>query len=208
MGIRLDTRLTWRPHIEELLPKLASAVYAIKRIRTTINTSAARSTYFALFHSRMSYGLKVWGASSHSTRVLIAQKMAVRALEDAVSTEPCRPLFIRHGIMTLYATYAIQQLTHARKHLNEYQRRCSIHDYGTRQHQQIQVPFRRLATTSFTTSAVQLYNALPDRWKEMSSKALKRRITGELMALAPYSFNEIIIHLASQKRTGETLREQ
>ena len=197
LGIRLDTRLTWKAQVEGLLPILASAVYAIKRIKSTINTTAARSTYYALFHSRMSYGLKIWGASAHTTRILLVQKRAVRAIEDAGSTDSCRPLFIKHRIMTIYATYAVQQLLHAKKHLTDYKKRQDIHGYNTRQNQQLEVPFRRLHTTTFTSQAVVLFNKLPHHWKDLPSRAFKRRISSELTTIAPYSLEEVTTHLTN-----------
>ena len=81
LGIQLDPRLTWRAHIESLLPVLSSAIYAIRRIRSTINAEAAKSTYYALFHSRMTYAIRTWGSSCHCNKVLMLQKKAIRAIE-------------------------------------------------------------------------------------------------------------------------------
>ena len=67
LGIWLDTRLTWRTHIQALEGELSKAVYAIGRIRSIIGRGAALTAYHALFHSKMSYGIVLWG-SLHTPR--------------------------------------------------------------------------------------------------------------------------------------------
>lgn len=51
------------------------------------------------------YGLEVWGNSVHVKRVLILQKKALRYIEKAKPLEHCRPLFIKHGILTVVSLY-------------------------------------------------------------------------------------------------------
>ena len=192
LGIQLDTRLTWLPHIEGLLPTLSSTIYAVKRIRDTINANAAKSVYYALFHSRASYGLTAWGASPHSQKVLILQKKAVRIIEGAHYTESCRPLFRKHRILTIRATYILQQVIRVKRHLANFQQRGAIHEYNTRQRSQLETPFGRLCTTDFMRDGLNLYNCLPDSWKDLNSRQLKRRLSRFLIEHPPYTRDEFV----------------
>ena len=201
LGIQLDTRLTWRPHVEGLLPVLASAVYAIRRIRDTVDTNAAKSVYYALFHSKMTYGLRTWGASAHSCRVLVLQKRAVRALERVCDLESCRPLFTKYQILTLHACYVLQQIMYTRRNLNNQRQRDEIHDHHTRQRSQLDEPFGRLNTTDFMRSGVRLYNILPSQWKSLTARQLKNRLTGFLIQYPPYTIAEFVDSIRQSDRS-------
>ena len=105
LSIKLDSRLTWLPHIEDLTKKLSGALYALRKITSTINGEAGRITYFALFHSIMTYGLLRWGSSAHTGRVFTLQKKAVRVLEGVAADTHARPIFRKHIIPTVYSAY-------------------------------------------------------------------------------------------------------
>ncbi|KAA5662330.1 reverse transcriptase family protein, partial [Pseudomonas aeruginosa] len=61
LGITVDSRLQWGPHICKLANRLSSAAFAVKKIRTYTDEDTARLVYFSYFHSVMSYGILLWG---------------------------------------------------------------------------------------------------------------------------------------------------
>ena len=101
LGVTIDSRLSWMDHVDTLGGILSRAIYGIRRVQQTTGTDAARMAYFALFHSRMTYGLQVWGCSAHTKQVLKHQKKAVRAITNATQTTHCRPLFREYRILTV-----------------------------------------------------------------------------------------------------------
>lgn len=76
LGITVDNRLSWVPHINNLCRKLNSSLYALKRINSTCDLHTTRTAYFSIFESHLRYGLIVWGNSSvqNQHRVLLLQK--------------------------------------------------------------------------------------------------------------------------------------
>ena len=64
LGVILDPFLRWNHHINELTKKLNRAIGMIYKIRYDCTNSVLLSLYFSLFHSHLSYGLSVWGASN------------------------------------------------------------------------------------------------------------------------------------------------
>jgi hypothetical protein len=80
LGITVDSKLQWSPHIKSLSCKLSSAVYAIKKIRQYADIQTARTVYFSYFHSIMSYGVWLWGKAADIETVFILQKRAIRAI--------------------------------------------------------------------------------------------------------------------------------
>ena len=192
LGITIDTRLTWRPHVEDLLPVLSTAIYAVRRIRETVNTEAAKATYYALFHSRMTYGLRMWGSSAHGQRIFLLQKKAIRAIERVPPTDSCRPLFRRHKILTLHGAYILQHLLHTKKQEPLLIHNGIIHDHYTRRRDQLRIPFNRLHTTDFITEGLHYFNHLPQSWKTLNPTTFKKTVTQLLTDAPPYSTEEFM----------------
>ncbi|CAF4947498.1 unnamed protein product [Pieris macdunnoughi] len=60
LGITIDSKLQWGPHIETLSNRLSSAAYAVKKIRQFTDEDTAKIVYHSYFHSVMSYGILLW----------------------------------------------------------------------------------------------------------------------------------------------------
>ncbi|GBP58571.1 Probable RNA-directed DNA polymerase from transposon BS [Eumeta japonica] len=80
LGITLDNRLQWGPHISKLARKFSSAAYAVKKMRNLSDVETARLVYFGCFHSLMSYGILLWGNAADIHRIFVLQNRAVRAI--------------------------------------------------------------------------------------------------------------------------------
>ena len=61
LGITIDSKLQWGPHIDGLANRLSSAAFAVIKIRLLIEMETARLVYFSYFQSIMSYGILLWG---------------------------------------------------------------------------------------------------------------------------------------------------
>jgi hypothetical protein len=59
--ITVDNTLSWKHHIDTVIPKLKKACYIIRRSKLCISHAALKMVYYAFFHSVMSYGLIFWG---------------------------------------------------------------------------------------------------------------------------------------------------
>jgi hypothetical protein len=54
LGLQLDNHLTWKIRINQLLHKLSTACFVVRRLFHVLNTDdALRITYFAYFHSKI-----------------------------------------------------------------------------------------------------------------------------------------------------------
>jgi hypothetical protein len=65
-GLIIDKNLSWKCHIEQALIKLSSACYAMKVVTPLMGDKTLRMIYFAYVHFLLSYGIILWGNSSHS----------------------------------------------------------------------------------------------------------------------------------------------
>jgi hypothetical protein len=55
--ITVDNTLSWKQHIDTIIPKLNQACYIIRRCKLYLSHAALKMVYYAFFHSVMSYGL-------------------------------------------------------------------------------------------------------------------------------------------------------
>ena len=64
-----DNHLNWIDHIDQVLPKLSAACYAVRQMYHICDENTSKSIYFAYFHSIIKYGIIFWGYSSNSKKV-------------------------------------------------------------------------------------------------------------------------------------------
>ena len=83
LGVIIDEKLSWAPHIEYLTKKLRSITGAICRIRKSVPVNLYMNLYNALFESHLSFGISVWGVSiknKSEDKLFITQKHCIRIL--------------------------------------------------------------------------------------------------------------------------------
>ena len=133
LGVTIDSKLTWIPHIKQLTKKLRCHIGSINRIKDNIPSHLHKELYPTLFESHLTYGITVWGDGSFSKlqpmfnlqkkclRIMFGDKEAYlekfrtgarcRAFGSQIlgaeffSRENSKPLFNDHSILTLYNLY-------------------------------------------------------------------------------------------------------
>uniref|UniRef100_A0A146KUR3 Putative RNA-directed DNA polymerase from transposon X-element n=1 Tax=Lygus hesperus TaxID=30085 RepID=A0A146KUR3_LYGHE len=80
LGLEIDSRLSWNPHVQILSSKLSSCNFMLRRLALSVSRGVLRTVFFACFMSRASYGILLWGNSSHARDIFILQKRAIRIL--------------------------------------------------------------------------------------------------------------------------------
>ena len=158
---------------------------------------AARTAYFSLFQSRMSYGIEVWGGSSHAKAILVLQKRAMRSLASTTTKCHAKPIFPQQGILTVYALYLKKCLLSLHNRRENLPRHEDLHGYDTRNKHNVVADFSRLSTTS-DTFMTKIYNDIPSEWKKKSKTAFARIIHSTLVELCPYSLEELTGKLPKQ----------
>jgi hypothetical protein len=80
LGVNIVNTLSWKIHIDSLLPKLSSACYAIRAVKPYVNQETLLMVYYAYFHSIIHYGAIFWGNSSYAIHIFRLQKRAIRIM--------------------------------------------------------------------------------------------------------------------------------
>jgi hypothetical protein len=55
--LTLENMLSWKTHIDTIVPKLSSATFAIRTVKPFLSQDSLKMIYYSYFHSIMTYGL-------------------------------------------------------------------------------------------------------------------------------------------------------
>ena len=82
LGVIIDDKLSWKPHILSLNKKLRSACGRICQIRKFLPEPLYKLIYHSLFESHLGYAISVWGGISNNQLkpLFVTQKKCIRIL--------------------------------------------------------------------------------------------------------------------------------
>ena len=93
LEIIIDSNLSWKQHIDDIIPKLNKACFAIRSVELFMSLEAMRFIYFSYFHSVLSYGIRFWGNSVHSKCIFKIQKTTITVITNSGKRDSCHDLF-------------------------------------------------------------------------------------------------------------------
>ena len=64
LGVIIENTLSWKAHIDQLLPKLCMTCYSVRTIKPFMCPENLKPTYCTYFYSLMTYGIIFWGNSA------------------------------------------------------------------------------------------------------------------------------------------------
>lgn len=135
LGLQIDEEIRWETHCNCLGKKLNSCCFQLKLLKNTISSSYLLQYYYANVQARISYGIIFWGPTSHANRILISQKRILRTIFGVPTRDSCRPIFKKHGILTVTALYVLEVTKYIRNTIGDYQKRGDAHQYPVRNYQ-------------------------------------------------------------------------
>ena len=194
LGITLDSRLQWGPHLKALAGRLSSAAYAVRKIRQFTDVDTARLVYFSYFHSIMTYGILLWGRAADIESIFILQKRAIRAIYNLRRRDSLRDRFKEINIMTVPCQYIYENIMYVRKNLHLFSKRGDRHNYNTRNRDQLVQPGFRLAKvdSTFMGYCLKCYNKIPQNILELNETKFKTCIKRTLCKRAYYKLGDYI----------------
>jgi hypothetical protein len=128
LGINITNTLSWKKYIDQLVPKLNTACYAIRIVKPYVNLETLLMVYYAYFHSIMHYSIMFWGNLSYAINVFRVQKRALRIMMGISSRDSCRQLFITLGTVPLQSQYIYSLLCFMINNMDSYQFILDVHN--------------------------------------------------------------------------------
>ena len=101
LGVIIDHKLSWKPHIQYIKGKLAKSVGILYKTRELLNKKCLHLLYFSLVVPYMSYCVEVWGNvyKTNIDPIIKLQKKAIRIINKASYLESTNPLFIKSSTL-------------------------------------------------------------------------------------------------------------
>jgi hypothetical protein len=65
---RYSQALSWKTHIDKILPILSSACFAMRAVKPFMAPQMLKAIYYSHFHSIISYGIIFWGHIASSIK--------------------------------------------------------------------------------------------------------------------------------------------
>ena len=101
LGVIIDDKLNFVPHITFICGKIAKHVGILYRIRDKLTIEAKLNYYYAFVYPYLSYNVCVWGCtySSHVQKLIVLQKRIIRIITNSTYSAHSRPLFSQLGVL-------------------------------------------------------------------------------------------------------------
>jgi hypothetical protein len=109
LGLTLENTLSWRTHIDSIIPKLSSASFALRVVKPFLSQNLLKMVYYSYFHS-MTYGLIFWGNSHYSNIIFRLQKRMIRIIVGIRVRDSCREHFKKLKKLPLQSQYILSGL--------------------------------------------------------------------------------------------------
>ena len=192
LGIFIDQHLNWKYHIAKVSSKISRATYCINRLKHLIPKASLVSLYYSLIHCHLTYGIHLWGNSTHVNKLYKSQKKIIRIISNKKYTAHSQPLLRECNILNLTDLYQFHSnlLVHDwfhdqlpisfRSYFIHSPRMTDSHKY---------ILFRKRPRTKFTEcqsvhQLPRIWNDIPVEMKSINSKRLfKTKIKSRMLEL-------------------------
>ena len=120
------------------------------------------------------------------------KKRVIRIITKSHPRTPCRPLFSQNGIFTVCNLYVFELLTYLKMNENDFKLRNEFHVHNTRNNANLQITYTILTKiqTNFISRAINVYNKLPMRIRQLNVQQFKDIILSWLKSDPFYSMTE------------------
>jgi hypothetical protein len=82
LGVELNEHLDWKYHIENLSKSLVKIASTFKFLRKKVHESCKKLLYYAYVHSKITYGIEIYGNSRIVRKIQVMQNRALKILYE------------------------------------------------------------------------------------------------------------------------------
>ena len=196
LGILLDTALTFKNHISRLTATLSKTIGSLNLIKKSVSENILLQIYNSLIHSKLCYGILVWGHKSYKLNKI--QKRAIRVITNSRFNAHTEPLFKRLNILRSEDINKLQIYKFLHKLENngvpeyfqniEILKSKDIHNYNTRSKNQYYNTFHRRTLTE-NCLKLKMINTLNKTEHIISSKLQTHSLVGFAQYVKLYIIN-------------------
>ena len=145
LGLTLDNSLSWKKHIEAMVPKLSTSTFAMRVVQPFLSLDSLKLIYYSYFHSILSYGIIFWGNNPHSKLIFKMQKKIISIMMGIRNRDSCSEYFKRRKILPLQSQYLLLLLLFVAEHIHYFRFNSEIHGFNTKNKYNLHLPPTKLA---------------------------------------------------------------
>lgn len=197
LGLYIDDKLMWTPHVKFVSKKISPYMYVLKRLRNCINTATKKLIYNSFILPHLHYGIINWASCSIQLKheVQTKQNKIVRSINNNGYLMNTLELYKLFGILTIEKLYKSEILKFGwQLHNDKLPNPVSAlfmfgnHRYHTRNRNQV----RHVQHTSQILHN-SLLNTVPRFWNELP-QSLKTKISMKsfVKSIKQYLLDEIV----------------
>ena len=192
LGVTIDDKLSWEPHVTALRQKLGYASATLNKIRDSVPAELHSDLYHTLFESHLTYCISVWGGAPGciTDRIFTSQKHCMRILfgdkqefldryktcartrpltkqtlsTDFFEKEHTKPLFTKHNIMAFKNLYTYHTFMEVFKIL-KLRTPLSLSDYFTKSSRKETTLITAFPTDDFISRSTKIWNDIAPKLK-------------------------------------------
>lgn len=188
LGIHIDSTLSWKTHIQKTVSKVAGITGIFRKVSTHIPNEYKRQIFYALFHSRVTYGILTWYSAfkTHKVKLQTIQNKAIRNLYKHSITDSNIEIHKINNILNLDQHFKYIVATHIHNIINEnihttsiIQSNAEIHQHDTRSSTHLNVCKSntiKYGQNQAIRQGIKIYNQLPPELKSENTKKFKKKL--------------------------------
>ena len=108
LGLTIDDRLSWNSHAHQIIKRLNSQVFLIRKLSKILDLKTVLLTYHANFQGILQYGIALWGNTALAEEILLIQKRALRVMTKKPANYHAKKLFVKLGILTIFNLFIFE----------------------------------------------------------------------------------------------------
>jgi hypothetical protein len=165
LGIRIDEKLSWKSHINDVASKISKNIGIINRLKKFLPSHVLLTLYNCFVLPYLSYSVLTWGGlPTQCNRLLTLQKRAVRIISNAGFLDHTTALFCNLKLLKFNDLYHLKLGKFMYKYMSNALPPCfssfftlttGIHSYKTRSTSKKNLFVSRNRTSMYKNSLVQ-----------------------------------------------------
>ena len=193
LGVIIDDKLSWEPHLKVLRNKLISRCCVLNNIKKLVTTKILKQIYYTLIYPHLQYAITAWGNTNKTylQKIFIMQKTILKIILNKPRRTESTPLFRELGFLKLEDIYLLKigQMMHKIKNLTVGENNLTmikeIHDYNTRQSKSnnyyINSVSTKLGGKCFSSKGPELWNKIPKNIRQLPLNSFKAKFKKHLL---------------------------
>lgn len=189
LGLYIDQNINWNQHIMFVNNQIAKCTGIFYRLKHYVDKSTLLQLYYSLVHSRLQYGLLIWGTATQKAlkNLKVGQNKVIRIITSTSRFEHITPFYKQLNILKLNEMHTFELAKFMYRFYNKqlpslfddfFTKVSSTHNYSTRYAKNVQYVLpkvtKQLAKNQISFRGLKLWENVKTELKQMNWHNFKK----------------------------------